>query len=353
MPTTKTIPVPQPRSAGGSARGWSYFTTFKDCEWKFYLKYLHALAAQGSDHEVQGIDPRHTSSALLIGSLFHTGVETLYLSGWDGQRDTGNYDPDAAIKAAEEERDQRAAEWASEAQRDKDWALAASLISLYYQHYGPGGREQDYPGLKITSYQDRPALEIELAIDLEDELGSVFTSKFDAILEDQDGVIWGLEHKTSSASRAWAQLQKFFLDGQITGQYINLLAHYPDRQVGGVIINMVVKDAAKDKPRFRRQTYQRDEESIFGFLRSMKRDSLRIHQTIQEWKFRTDGGKDPWDAALATFDTNPPADRCVSTFKCDFYDVCLNRNLAKKVLVNDFIPKIRRDVRFARAEETK
>lgn len=71
----------------------------------------------------------------------------------------------------------------------------------------------------------------------------VESGKRDGVLEDADGNIWLLEHKTSSeditaGSNYWKRLS---IDTQISKYLLSLVHEYPDRQVMGVIYDVAKK----------------------------------------------------------------------------------------------------------------
>ena len=327
-----------PRPAGGSARGWSYYSALSNCELQWFLKYLYR--SKEAPPKSTGMEARFTPRHLLVGSLFHIGAETWYRSSWDGSQDTGAYNLDPAIDAIHTLATEREAEWSSPNERLDDIALASSLMTHYGQRFGPNGPEQDYPNYRVFNFNGLPAVELELGIDLEMATeGEVFTSKLDVILMDNNGVLWGMEHKTSAARRVHSQLQKFNMDGQVTGQYTNLLSHFPSHQIGGVIINIVVKDAAKTKPSFHRRIYTRTEPQIQQFLDSVRIKSARINQ-IKDGLTKT---PDQWDTALTILDCTPNAERCYGMGKCDFFEICLDREVGRRILDTSFIPRVRVD----------
>lgn len=339
--TTHTLHLPT-RPAGGSARGWHYFSDWSDCELKWFLKYVYRPPIEEWNPEARGVEPRLTGRALLSGSMFHSGAEAWYRSGWQDGADTGAYSLDAAIAAAEAHRDERADEWPTPEAREDDSSLILSLLTQYAQHYGPGGPEQDFPGFKVIGWDGQPCLELDLAVDLETgpdpDHPEVFTSKLDAIMEDSRGLVWGMEHKTSSARRVNALTQRMNLDGQVTGQYLQLLCHFPTREIGGVIVNIVVKDAAKGKPRFVRRLYSRTETQIEQFLKDIRKKVHEIHTARQLYGF---ANRQDLPHALAVFDATPSGERCYGEWKCDFYEACLNRQLAPRILEADFIGRVR------------
>tara|TARA_R100000808_G_scaffold25089_2_gene61688 strand:- start:7817 stop:8854 length:1038 start_codon:yes stop_codon:yes gene_type:complete len=71
----------------------------------------------------------------------------------------------------------------------------------------------------------------------------VESGKRDGVLEDKDGNIWLLEHKTSSedispGSNYWKRLS---IDTQISKYLLSLIHEFPDREVMGVIYDVVKK----------------------------------------------------------------------------------------------------------------
>ena len=75
----------------------------------------------------------------------------------------------------------------------------------------------------------------------------VESGKRDGVMQDNDGNIWLLEHKTSSedispGSNYWKRLS---IDTQISKYLLSLIHEYPDRQVMGVIYDVVKKPALR------------------------------------------------------------------------------------------------------------
>ncbi len=75
----------------------------------------------------------------------------------------------------------------------------------------------------------------------------VESGKRDGVLEDKDGNIWLLEHKTSSeditpGSNYWKRLS---IDTQISKYLLSLIHEFPDRQVMGVVYDVVKKPALR------------------------------------------------------------------------------------------------------------
>jgi len=340
------------RPTGGSLRGWSYYSTWGSCEWKAWLRY-HFRPPEAPP-EIAGAEQRLTPRPLLVGSLFHEGIAGYYASGWDHSRgvDTGAYSPEAGAAALADHADSRATEWANETEREADLSDALGLLARYHQYYGPAGPACDYPAFRVAAWHDPisgtpvPAVELELAIDLGEDL--LFTSRFDAVFIDEHGALWGLEHKTSAASRVHALFQRAYLDGQVTGQWANLCAHFAPlgHTIGGVALNVVVKDAGKGKPPFQRKFYHRDQLALDTFVRTITRRARHIDRSLAEIDARAVAtGETPYQAALATLDTLPPSDQCFGFGKCDFYDLCLDRALGERILAGgDFVARRKRDL---------
>lgn len=361
------IALPRPiRPTGGSLRGWSYYSAWGSCPWKAWLKYHYREPSTPVD--IQGTEARLTPRPLLIGSMFHEALEAYYQSGWKVDsapitrrvqymgadqvvtesvlhgHDSGTYDPEAAVFAASDMAGRRADEWPGELERQADLADVISLVAKYHQHYGPSGTHTDFPNFRLAAdpYDpSRPALETELAIDLGD--GLLFTSRFDAIFIDEQGALWGLEHKTSAASRVHALFQKAHLDGQVTGQWVNLCAHFVPQQarIGGVALNVTVKDAGRGKDPFQRRFFHRTDDLMGRFVTNVKRQAQRINAWLEEIDDCVVGqGVTPYQAALGILDSLPPSDQCYGFGKCDFYDICLDTGLGERILAGqDFVPR--------------
>ena len=145
--------------------------------------------------------------------------------------------------------------------------------------------------------------------------------RVDAVVQDKEGYIWCLEHKTGSTlSSAWKK--QFQLSTQV-GAYTHALnCIFPTKQVRGVIVNGIIFN--KTQIQFHRIYVRKNNEMMQAWM-----DDVR--QVCQQIEFHTNEAKDLVDCkdhykgmqsntSFPFFPRNPTF--CNSWFGCDFYDYC-------------------------------
>ena len=383
---------------GGSRFGWSYVQAASDCPTKWYLRNLapwpgsvvqvdpttRALSisrdsgtppisgpsrppigggvpdlpisgtdglpisgAQGDSPSLPiGLEAKRFSAPLDVGSRVHLGLEAWYLSGVQGGHDTQVRDLEMALAAVAKDFPTDPTEPEVEA-----LSLAQRLVRDYVTFYG------NDPGVEVVVFPDgQPAVEAELWLDLgwggtEGQPGQPgqpnyqFTSRLDLIYK-RDGYLWALEHKTTAASAYGKLLSRFTLDGQVTGQFLQLASHFPNEPIGGVTLNALVKDRSVKSglPAFSRRDYARTPAQLEKFRLDITRKLHTINLWVEEWLELVAKGMSPEDAALAVFDGTPNGTQCVGMgFSCDFLSICQNREVASRLLLDNFEPREYRD----------
>lgn len=336
----------------GSKLGWSFLSSFSDCPTKWYLRNLapwpgspirvdaihhklyldnQAISGEpisGTAPELPvGLEPRRFSPALDAGTRFHAAIEAFYRSGVRDGVDTRIRSLDAALGAV------GTAEHDSEPEHESV-ATARRLVERYCNHY-------TNDDIEVAIREDgQPMIEEELWLDLGFG-GYKFTARLDMIYR-RSGYLWALEHKTTAASSLGKLIQRFTLDGQVTGQFLQLASHFPNEQIGGVTLNAAVKDrgARSTAPEFTRRDYHRTHAQLEKFRLDLVRKLSQIDALVEQWMDLVTKGMDYDDAARAVFDASPSGYQCVGMgVACDFYSYCANREVASRLALDTFQPR--------------
>jgi len=204
-----TPPDPKLIDAGPSERGWHRVASILTCP-------------RLSRLEIAGALPPLESVYLIRGSLLHVGLAHYY------QRQkavAANQDPDewytpeqAVLKLAEQE----GAEW----QLEVDLVLAG--LASYLRYWS----QDDWIPLEIE-YELRARIPHPV---VKDER-FLFTQRADLIVEDGEGRVWIVDHKTASRINQ-GSLDQYILSGQMVGYQHFGRAIYGDR-FAGVILNRI------------------------------------------------------------------------------------------------------------------
>jgi hypothetical protein len=308
--------------------GWSYISTWAECETRWWNSYLrrHPKAPPG----VLGLDRRYVSGALLLGSAVHRGLEEWYLSGWEGEKDTGIRDLGKAITAAVSHIHGSAGRFRAAEDMEKTEAETRSLLQGYHTTY------HDETLRVAAGPNGEPLVEQEFQLDLGG--GHLFTSRLDTVvfdtMEDPMG-LWVLEHKTTDVSKARSLVEAFYVDGQVTGQQLQMEAHWGDR-VRGVRGNFLVKRAKNVKP-YQRHDYHRGQAQLEKFHMDARRRLARIEEAQLNYERLTTAGLSPDEAARVSFDASQAGSRtCIN---CDFMQLCKNRAQSDMLVEIDYTPK--------------
>lgn len=205
----------------GSRISVTSIRTFKRCKRKWYYKYVNMLS------------PKQKASYLNLGVFIHGGMEGYY-SGHDWKEFieqsaqesvdalmrtvTPGYDWDEAL----------AVEKTAEISNLRDRAVEVMGRYIEFDRTNPLVRA----GWKVLGVEVN-ILEWKLTIPGTD----IFLEGFiDMVLEDEYGGIWAVEHKTGAQ---FFSVESLDLDEQAS-TYLWALSHrYPDREVMGIIYNML------------------------------------------------------------------------------------------------------------------
>jgi len=195
--------------AGPSERGWSFFESASRCMRLWGWKNLSPME-------------RHTSDALVKGSLFHIGLAHYYQLKLDSESDL--YSPFEAVFALAEQ--EGGDIW------NKHAAPIADAVLAYIDHY------EKCPW-KVVAVEKELRARIPLG-----DTDFLYTQRVDLIVEDTHGKIWLVDHK-SCYRITGKTLRQHILSGQFLGYQVFGKKMYGDR-FAGVIVNRMKLSPAYD-----------------------------------------------------------------------------------------------------------
>ena len=188
---------------GPSPRGWHRLQLFLECPQRYAWNYLAGLKGINED-----------APPLVKGSLVHLGLAQHYAQLREKQqgRDPKLYfDPIEAIDIMIEAK--------------PHWKDHGELAKRVTEAYLVKWRNERF---KVVAVEELLEAQIE---------GYRFTGRMDLVVEDSEGKIWIIDHKTTG--RLQAQQRKFYsVSGQILGYQTLGKIHFGDR-FGGMRLNMI------------------------------------------------------------------------------------------------------------------
>lgn len=209
------------------------------CEQKYCWKYEY------------GLRPQSKSFPMVVGSMFHEGIDYLLDNGMDEQSLDHAKHNILSIDNWEED--------------DTDALLYARfMLNRYHERYEMDGD----PWVEVVSTEET------MGIPLDNDWW--LFGKVDGLVRDKDGDLWLLEHKTTySVDDDF--LEKVKLDGQIT-RYMLMVREVFGEAPDGVIYNVICR------PR----KYQRKGESTSDYLeRNIEEYRTRPKEFIdRQWAYR-------------------------------------------------------------------
>lgn len=330
MPDLSPIPVIE----GGSRFGSHFINLYRKCRMKWFNQYHRPHPSGGI-----GLESPVTPEPLMLGWLVHEGLAAWYNSGWkDGQ-----YDLEAAFISMEAAIATRSQEFEDPEKQEDCLAKARDLLLKYHQFYGPGGTNYEWPAFKIAEHEGSPLIECNL----EAPMGYkdyCFTGRLDAVCT-YNGSVWSLEHKTSAASSVSRLFQRMGIDTQASGQLYLLQHNFPELEVSGVMVNVIVKNAAKaTKTRPAKATCIRNSTTrrpidLQKFRRDVVATLVDMEEKLADFQTHVEqGGMTVDDAARLVFEMN--TQHCVEFGNCQFYPMC--KNLGNESLMSGpFRPRSR------------
>ena len=336
MSTARFIPS-LPAPLGGNTVSHSYLSEWVGCRRKWFYRYLMPapdLLAQGIT-ELLGIAPRHTRPTLIKGSTFHVLMEWLLRSGCKDGEDTGQWDLERALSAAEASHLLRKPEYSEEERWAEDWVAIREMGLQYYETYGPGGKAPDYPNLKVVcDGNGEPVVERGYTLGLGYN-NYLFTCGIDAIVEHL-GYLKVMEHKTSAASWVSRRLRSAAMDSQFTGELLTLHTHFPDEKLYGVLLNVMVKGRSPNSKYgvAERDTINRTPADLEQFRAETIAILKQIDECVERFHTRLSSGMDWQRAAEDLFlEDGRRNDRCFAfNDDCEYLDLCKFKGMEHQFL---------------------
>ena len=324
--------IPEIVPDGGSPVGNSYLSTFTTCPRRWANLYYRQF--EGG----RGLRPQYQSEHLTKGSTFHEGIAALYGSGCKDGEDTGEWDLDLSLAQMELVHIAALTKYASEEKAEEDWLLLQSMLINYYDQFSLKGATPDFPTIQVLhDGEGNPLIEREFQIDL-GYGGYIFTCRADLlILHHLHPKV--MEHKTS-APGFWAtkRMNAIHTDSQFTGECFVLANLFPDEQVDGVLVNIVIKKG-KTKIALREST-RRDYHDYNTFRMSALDILQQIDHRTQGFDNDIDTGWPEEEALNRWFpDHGTKTGACENYGGCEFQILCRNKDRVNQNL-KSFKPRL-------------
>jgi hypothetical protein len=332
--------IPKQTEFGASPVGNSYLALFANCPKAWYNNYLRPIPTTGREGEplvTQGISPMSTALPLVEGDIFHTGLEAWYLSGCRDGADTGEYDTDQGLTAAESKWSSRKRHYETDVDEGESWANMQTLLLNYFERYGPNGDSPDFPTVMVAhDGEGKPLVEREFKSDL--PYGNYYyTMRADLVVLHRGYLKMG-EHKTSVASFLGQRLKSTHYDSQMTGQCWVMRENFPDTPLNGVWVNVIVKfRSAKSKFDIaERETTTRSQFQLDNFPLGAADILQQIDDRVGDFHRNLGDGVDKEMAAQLSFpDHGTRSGRCFAFNRyCDYFNLCQNPGREETILSN-------------------
>lgn len=214
---TELRPLASDIHLGGTTVSISMLGTWWRCPRLFYWTYIH----KWPDRPERGVEPRYTSSPLMVGSAVHAGLHAYYASGPTGP----DWSMDAGLAAARALFAARRNEFETEERWATDLAETERMLLAYAAEY-----EREWPDLKPVA--------IERTYTVELRSGHKLSVRPDMLAE-SFGMLVAVEHKCPAANRVISTIGAARLGGQGLAQAAVLRAH--DYPTNGQLLNIVVR----------------------------------------------------------------------------------------------------------------
>lgn len=321
--------IPARSLDGGTPVGSSYMNTYVRCPYLFFNQYIRPIGDLEDGGQLIGIQPRFRSPALSGGSMFHSYMEHLYLSGCRDGHDTGEWDFDFAINAMEVCREEVRSGYREPEQCDIDFNEMRLLAEYYVQQYGKQGAQPEWPEFQVAFDEEGKPL-IERAFELDMGFNDYYiTSKPDIIMT-RNGYLITRDHKT--AARGWGQRRSANIDTdpQFTMEHMILSELFPELAFEGSEVNIIVKGLkhGTKAQRFFRNTTTRTLTDI----RVFKADTIdllhKIDESVSQFKDLLERTGDVELAASLAFPRHGVRTDACHAFSrsCDFIDLCVYKD---------------------------
>jgi hypothetical protein len=315
-----------PTLEGGSRFGVSFLRAWK-CPYEWALRYIAPNPNGGT-----GLVTETKARPLLVGGAFHFGLEMWYKArctdpstgGFCEDRGSADLDViEACINAYVLDHHK---EWEDEMEMAKDEKDLVEYVRRYHHHYGAGGLDPEFPGLRVFVDGTGPWIEREITVKLPNT-GFEFSCRIDLIVTD-GGILKVLEHKTTSASGLYSLMSSFHLDAQPTAELWTLqqalaLPVVPQ----AVVLNVLNKNPRKDgtgTPPFARQDTSRTEADVAAFQNMVWKMLAEMNECCENYVQAISRGMEPFDAILLCFPRRGTIFQHCLRYgrKCDYWGLC-------------------------------
>ncbi len=321
--------VPATSLEGGTPIGSSYLGSYVRCPYLFFNQYIRPVGDLEDGRELVGIQPRFRSAALSSGSMFHSFMEHLYLSGCKSGEDTGEWNIDLAISGMEVCREEVRTNYKESIDCDNDFDAMTMLGRYYVDRYGKQGMIPDWPRFQVAfDGEGEPLIERQFSLNLGFQDYYV-TSKPDIIMT-RDGYLITRDHKT--AARGWGQRRAANIDTdpQFTMEHMILSELFPEEAFEGSEVNIIVKGLVphSKSERFFRNTTTRSIADIASF----KADTIdlleKIDTSVSNFQELWENTGDLELAAGLAFPRHGVRTDACHAFNraCDFIDLCVYKD---------------------------
>jgi hypothetical protein len=280
----------------------------------------------------KGLTQQHKARPLIAGGLFHASIEPWYKSRCLNES-TGQWCEDTGVpnlERAQHELDTWAAahahEWEDPIERDTDTQLCRDWLLRYHEHYGPTGKEPDFPNLRVYVDETGPWVEREVTLDLGNGLQA--TCRIDLVASDLGHPVV-VEHKTTSASYYFSLLRGMHIAAQPSMELLCLqraraLPFIPS----ACLVNVLNKNAGKGPtaktPPFGRERVSRTEAELSHFEMNLTRWLTTIEDWLGEYENWLEKGVDNFTAISRVFPrTGTLTNQCYTYNRpCEMWQVC-------------------------------
>jgi hypothetical protein len=161
---------------------------------------------------------------------------------------------------------------------DKDWQLLEPMLRAYHDRYGPRSQTPDWPEIRVAhDANGEPIIEREFKAQLAP--GYVYTCRVDGVVYHR-GHLKVMEHKTVSPYGMRPRRATLSSDSQFTGEYWILQELFPEQQIAGVLVNMVIKNRSGTS-KFDVAERETTTRSV-GQIESWRLSSIAILKQIEE-----------------------------------------------------------------------
>lgn len=313
-------------ATGGSRIGLSFMKSWFTCPYRAAMEHL------APHPDGRGLTSHHKARPLLAGGLFHAAIEPWYRSRCinpsTGQwtEDTGKPDLERARHELDTWAAQHYSEWEDPIEADTDTQLCREWLQRYHDHYGPTGKEPDFPNLRVYVDESGPWIEREVVLPLGNDLEA--TCRIDLVASDLGQPVV-VEHKTTSASYFFNLLKMMHIGAQPTMELLCLkegggLPFLPSACVVNVLNKNPGKSPMAKTPPFGRERVSRTEADIGHFKRNLLTWLETIERWLGEYEQLTTAGHDPYDAISLVFPrTGTLTGQCYSFNRpCEMWQVC-------------------------------